>query len=165
MRASRRCGWRTKTQYTTSRYAAKNASFRYKQYPGSKTKQQESDLSSVAGAPSWRPCFRDSLSSCAKEIDSAEREKTVPAKSKRRKKSYVHFNFSQWWTWTRPQPKSLDFGHLPVVNSQEESPTSGFPPNSRCGPILTRVGASHMKTNISNLFDVGVTFFSAQDAN
>ena len=36
------------------------------------------------------------------------------------KKSYVHFNFSQWWSWTRPQPKSLDFGHLPVVNSRGE---------------------------------------------
>ena len=79
----------------------------------------DSILSSLAGAPGVRVFATRGLR-VRKELDSAERAKQVSAKSKRRKKSYVHFNFSQWWTWTRPQPKSLDFGHLPVVNSKGE---------------------------------------------
>ena len=73
----------------------------------SRTKQ-ETDLSSLAGAPGVRVFATRGLR-VRTERDLPVRVKKKSAKSKRNEKSYVRFNFSQWWTWTRPQPKSLDF--------------------------------------------------------
>ena len=80
------------------------------------------------------------------------------AKSKRRKKNYVRFNFLMMvdgHAWTRPQPKSLDFGHLPVANSKGEPDFANFP--SRHGPILTRIGA--YENQDLKLFVLVVLFF------
>ena len=43
-------------------------------------------------------------------------------------------------TWTRPQPKPLDFGPSPSGGPKGE-PNFGIFSYSRCGPILTRIGA------------------------
>ena len=73
--------------------------------------------------------------------------KKVLAKSKRRKKSYGRFKMGtqnhQWGKRGHGPDRSQNhviLVHLPVVD-QKESPTSGIIPYSRCGPILTRIGA------------------------
>ena len=101
---------------------------------------------------SWLPCFATNGLRVRKELDSAERAKKVSAKSKRRGKSYVHFSL-----WTRPQPKSLDFGHLPVANSKGE-PNFRIFSNSRCWRIWTRIGA-YENQHLKLFFGVVVIFF------
>ena len=111
----------------------------------SRTKQ-ETDLSSLAGAPGVRVFATRGLR-VRKEPDSAERLKKPFLKSKRRKKSYGRFKMGtqnrQWGERGHGPDRSQNhviLVHLPVVD-QKESPTSRINPNSRCGPILTRIGA------------------------
>ena len=53
--------------------------------------------------------------------------KQVSAESKRRKKNYVRFNFSQWWTWTRLQPKIAWFWPSPSGELKKREPNfAGF---------------------------------------
>ena len=128
----------------------------------SRTKQ-EPDLSSLAGAPGVRVFATRGLR-VRRELDSAERAKKVPAKSKRRKKSYGRFKMhghskspvGEAWTWTRPQTKSRDFGPSPSGGPKGE-PNFGSFPYWRCGPILTRIGA-YVNPDLK-IFDVGVPFF------
>ena len=55
-------------------------------------------------------------------------------------------------TWTRPQPKSLEFGHLPVANSKGEPNFENSLPLAIGGAGRFRRGLAHMKTNISVSF-------------
>ena len=118
----------------------------------SRTKQ-ETDLSVHASDPSARVLSTRGLD-VLKEPDSAERFKKVSAKSKVKEKKLRPFQNGHSKspvriarTWTKPQPKSLDFGHLPVANSKRE-PNFGISPYSQCGRIWTRIGAyenQHLK--------------------
>ena len=131
----------------------------------SRTKQ-ETDLSSVAGAPSARVFATRGLD-IRKEPDSAERLKKSSSQIEAKEKKLRPFQNGHSKspvriarTWTRPQPKSLDFGHLPAPSGGELKRRAQlqeyFPIH---GEGRFRRGLAHMKTNISNFFVLVVLFF------
>ena len=108
--------------------------------------RQETTLSPRGLAPGARVFATCGLRD-RKALANSEGLKKLLAKSKRRKKSYVRFKMGtqnhQWGKRGHGPDRSQNhviLVHLPVVH-QKESPTSRINSNSRCGLILTRIGA------------------------
>ena len=91
----------------------------------SRTKQ-ETDLSWDAGAPRARVFATRGLRD-RKALDSPVVLKKVLAKSNRRKKVTSVLIFLSGGHGPDRNQKSLDFGHLPVVNSKREPNFGNFP--------------------------------------